>query len=583
MPFTHRRSGRHGPGLGSRVASVEVWEMAALGSGLLAAVGAHALRARLQPLLERLRGYEHPWAWDVVLVGLGMLWNVPALLGAWRVLSPHGSPMGPDSDMNFFAAIALQRGDLEMYGQDRYPAFAWLAATFADGLPGIPAAGMRLSMLAALALGPAAYALGRQLGGRAAGFAALTLVLRLPGVADLGRQFTPYAMVAAIDLVAVVALVALLSGGGRMRVGLAAVALVVCTALAFSSEPKQLPVALLLVAMGAPLLVLRDRWVGGVGALALLGTIPALNRMLAAAQLPIFSLEEITSRVQLGLVVDPALGTQGWSPGEPLAELFRSLYRVATLVHPTPGQGLFHRYVAEGLRMQMPDTSLVWAMPALGLLLFRGPAPRHALLGLLPLSLVAWSTLHLHFQHRYALAFVVVLPVLAAAGLARAGGAPAVLATLAVAVLLPGSPWRGVAPRVTERVPNLSDSWAGREPPEWVAKAAEADEKLAADGFVLDYGQSRPWTMLAAARPFVRCTATHDTCRSQLGRPGTLYAVLWPGEQVSIRDAPGAAALEGAVAAPEQVGECWTRVMSRPENGGVYQWTCAQRPVPPTR
>ncbi len=557
--------------------------MAALGSGLVAAVGAWALRARLQPLHERLRGYEHPWAWDVVLVALGLLWNVPALLGAWRVLSPYGSPMGPDSDMNFFAAIALQRGDLQMYGEDRYPAFAWLAATLADGLSGIPAAGMRLSMLSALALGPAAYALGRQLGGRAAGFASLTLALRLPGVADLGRQFTPYAMVAAVDLVAVVALVALLSGGGRVRVGLAALALVPCAALAFSAEPKQLPVALLLVVIGAPLLVLRDRLVGGVGALALLATIPVMNRLLAAAKLPIYSLEEITSRVQLGLSVDPALGTQGWSPGEPFAELFRSLYRVATLVQPTPGQGFLHRYVAEGFHMQTPHTSLVWALPVLGLLVLKGPSPRLALLGLLPLGLVAWSTLHLHFQHRYALAFVVVLPALAAAGLARAGGAPAVLATLAVTVLLPGSPWRGVAPGVTERAPNLSDSWAGREPPEWVTKAAEADEKLAGDGFVLDYGQSRPWTMLAAARPFVRCTATHDTCRSQLTRPGTLYAVLWPGERVSIREAPGAAALEGAVGAPAQVGECWTRVMSRPENGGVYEWTCAQRPAAPTR
>lgn len=561
----------------------EVWEGVALGCALAAAVGARVLVKRKPELIERLRAYEHHWRWDVALVLLGLLLNVPALFGAWKVISPFGSPMGPDSDMNFFAAIALQNGELQTYGQDRYPAFAWLAANLADGLTGIAGAGVFVSKFSALGIGPAAYLLARQLGGRAAGFAAMTVALRLPGVADVGRQFTPYALVAAADLVAVVALVALLSGGGRLRVGLSALALILSAAVAFTAEPKQLPVALLLVAAGAPLLVFRERLVGGIGAALLCATLPVLNAILARAKLPIFSVEEITTRVPLGLAVDPALGNEGWSPGEPFAELFRSLYRLATMVQRAPGQGFFHRYVLESMRMQMPDTSLVWLLPVVLLVVLRGPTPRWAVLGLLPLALVAWSTLHLHFQHRYAVAFVVALPALAAAGLARAGGPAAVWAALLITILFPGAPWKGVAPGVLNRAPNLSDSWAGREPPEWVTLADAADTELAADGFVLDYAQSRPWTMLAAARPFVRCTSTPDTCRSQLARPGTLYAVLWPGESVSVQDAPSARQLASATTPPETIGACWTRVMARPENGGLYRWTCDQRPTMPTR
>jgi hypothetical protein len=569
------------PGHVASSAPLHSWELVALFCALLGGCAAAMFARRWPERVGWARRFEHPWGWDVALVLGGLLVNLPPLFGTWHRLSPFRSPYGPDSDMNFFAAMALFRGDLTMYGEDRYPAFAWLAAALAPDAMGVAEAGVFVSMASGVLLGPLAYALGRSLGGRAAGFAGLCLALHLPAVADLGRQFTPYALVAAADLLGVVSLVALLSRGGARRVALATAAVVLASAVAFTSEPKQLPVALAFVALGAPLLLWRGRLGGWVAAALLVGALPLLNQELSTAKLPILSLEAITARVPLGLDISPELGVEGWSPGEPISQLLRSLHRVAALVKAPASRGFFHPHAARGMEMQLPQTSLLWLVLLVGLLARSRGRPRLAWVGMLPVALVAYSTLHLHFQHRYALPFVVVLPALAAAGLSRLGGAPMVWSALGVALVWPGSPWATLAPGVLNPAPREGDGWSGVEPDEWGRKAREADKLLAADAFVLDYAQSRPWTMITAVRPYVRCTATRDTCRSRLAQEGTLYAILWPGESVSPKDAPDAASLAEATQAPATVGDCWTRVLARPENGAVYQWTCPERPIPP--
>ena len=99
-----------------------------------AAVAALAARwvVRSRPAwAARVAQLEHAWGWDLAALGAGLALHIPALTAEWSRLSPYRSPYGPDSDMNYFAAIALFRADMAMYGQDRYPAFAWLSAVFA--------------------------------------------------------------------------------------------------------------------------------------------------------------------------------------------------------------------------------------------------------------------------------------------------------------------------------------------------------------------------------------------------------------------------------------------------------------------
>lgn len=164
---------------------IAAWEIAAVVGGVLGA--AAWTWARKRGWGDR---WDHPWTLDLALIVAGLALNLPALIGLWGLLSPYRSPMGPDSDANFLAAVALERGDLALYAGDRYPAY--------PGLVG--------------ALAPQAS-----------------------GLADTGRQFTPYALVAAADLLAVLSLLALVRGHRVATIPLALAAAVAFTAAARAS------------------------------------------------------------------------------------------------------------------------------------------------------------------------------------------------------------------------------------------------------------------------------------------------------------------------------------------------------------
>lgn len=571
-------------------ARADGWEGTGVGARVSRGVGALAERwvgARVQRPLALAR--SHPWTLDVALIVAALALNLPALLGAWGMLSPYGSPMGPDADGNFLAAVALERGDLTLYAGDRYPAYAALVSALAPDAAGLAATGTHLSMGLAVACALGAYALGRAWAGRVAGWAGMVVCLRLPGLADTGRQFTPYALVAAADLLAVLSLLALARGHR-----IATVPLALAAAVVFATDPKQVPVALVLVALGLLLVLVRSRGavLPSLGAcVPLLAAVPATNALVGRAALPIYSLEFITTRVDLGLHVDAAMASTGWRIGASLVELPGSLLAVSTLVKAPAGRGWFAPTALPTLPMELPSTSPLWlaALLVLPVALHVRRRAAHELVALVPLLVVALPVLHLHFQHRYFLALVVVLPALVASAISLVAGPGAAAGVLIAALLWPGSPWREVASGVTSAPPPNAEPWTGLEPAEWAATVAEAATAVPADAVVLDFAQSRPWVMLAASRPYVRCTTTRDSCRAALAEgPGTLTAVLFPGEEVSAA-VPSANALgtTGHVRyGPETLGACWTRVLMRPDNGGVYRWTCERRPTsnaPPPR
>ncbi|MES2641952.1 MAG: hypothetical protein V4850_20850 [Myxococcota bacterium] len=563
---------------------IAAWEVAAVVGGGLGAAG--WAWARRKGWDQRERPWMGRWGLDVALIVAGLALNLPGLLGAWAMLSPFGSPMGPDADANFLAAVALERGDLALYAGDRYPAYAALVSALAPDASRLAQVGTWLSMGLAVACALGAYALGRALAGRVAGWAGLVVCLRLPGLADTGRQFTPYALVAAADLLAVLSLLALVRGH---RV--ATIPLAVAAAVVFATDPKQVPVSLALVGLGIVVSLVRSRRSGIIECVPLVAALPLANALVGRAALPIYSLEFITTRVDLGLHVDAAMATTGWRIGTSLVDLPASLLAVSTMVQAPAGRGWFAPTALATLPMELPATSPLWlaALLVLPVVLHLRRRAAYELVALLPLVIVALPVLHLHFQHRYFLALVVVLPALVASAISLAAGPGAAAGVLIVALLWPGSPWRGVAPGVTAAPPPHAEPWTGVEPDEWARTVDEAATALPADAVVLDFAQSRPWVMLAASRPYVRCTTTTDNCRGALGdAPGTLTAVLFPGEEVSAAvPAASALATTGPVRyGPDALGACWTRVLMRPDNGGVYRWTCEKRPTqnaPPPR
>jgi hypothetical protein len=539
------------------------WEWVAGVFGALAVVGARPLARRLA---EPLRGVEGRWSVDIALVLAALLFTLPTLLRVWTKLSPYDSPMGPDADGNFLAAVAIARDAPALYAGDRYPAYAALVSALAQlGAP-LHVAGAWLSRGCAIGAAIAAYVLGRQLGGRVAGLVGILVALRLPGLVDTGRQFTPYALVALLDVGSVVLLVAL-ARGRRVGVPLALVA-----ALAFTADPKQVPVALVVVALGIGLALRRRGW---VQALVLAAALPLADAGVGASGLPILGLVDITSRVDVGLSLGAATD---WRLGDPLWRLPGALLALARAA--PADRGWLDPLALHGLPMELPGTSVVWSLGLLALpvawRLRRRPAGE--LLALAPLLLVAWSTLHLHFQHRYFVPLGVVAPVLVASALALLFGPLVPAAVCAVALLWPGSPWRSVGPGVLDPAPNGAEGWTGVEPPEWGFTYGLAAERFPADAEVFDFSASRPWEMLAAGWPYTRCTTTKDQCRVALaGAFGTPIVVLVPGEAGS--DAvSGVSGLTAGGAPPMQAGPCWTRALMRPGAGAAYQWSCAGRP-----
>jgi hypothetical protein len=559
-----------------------VWEAAALGLGLVGCLlgmglgeragltqrwlgGLAGLSAKLTPSRRgsgRTLARPSGGLVDLGLIGLGLFTNLPLLISHWRRLSQELSPIGPDSDENFLAAVALFEGNWGLYPVNRYPGYPALVAAIARDGTELAAMGVRLSQAAAVGCAVLAYLLGRTLFGRFAGFAAMVLVLRLPAIADLGRQTTPYMVLAFLDLALLGASLQLAKGrkGWAVLVGILA-------GLVPLFDPKQLVFGLVAIGTGVillswPTLCPPKLGVRITGGLALVLGLPLMNQL--AGRFPkTLPIVEITSRVDLGLGATGMRG--GWALGDPLVGLPDALLRLGAL--QSGGSEWLHSLAGPGLTRMSPGTSAVWLLGLLGLG-WCGPRP---VLGLVGLWALAWPVLHLYYQHRYWLPVAVALPALVLAGWGRLIGNSGLVGICLVGLLWGGSPWSHGAPNLFSKQADGGEPWTGVDPGDWRRTRNVVVEQLPEGTRVLDFGASRQWTQLAGAFDYRRCTHTPDGCAGALGAAGPLAAVLFPEEAPSGRVPQASAAMQGQPS-------CWKRIYRRPGNGGLYLWTCPEAP-----
>ena len=564
---------------------MRVWEAIALGSGALGALVWFA--GQRSAALTRL-AWRIPFRWrmalrgpagDHLLVLFALLLHTPALAQTWRRLSPNGSPIGPDADENFLGAASFFRDVSSLWPENRFPGYPWAIAALSSNGEDLARMGCALSMAAAVGASVAAYGLGRQLAGRTAGLAGMVICLRLPALSDLGRQTTPYMLAAALDLFLIAATVALIRGRLRWAVPVA-----LASGFAFTLESKQVPFVLAEIALAAGVCsvwavrrVRRRRW-GAIGAtLALLAALPLANWVGGSGGRHMVSVEELITRVSIGLDVAPM--TPGWTLGRPLHTLPASFLEIASSVRPPPGQGWLGLWAADTLPMEFPDTSPLWlaALAALGIGLV---ARRRGLwvLPLVPLLAIAQPVLHLYFQHRYFVPVAVVLPVLVACGVRLLGGPGAMVGVLLAAVLLPSSPWRVAGPGLFSPAPRNAERWGPSDPGDWERLRVTAPSALPAGARIYDFASSRPWTLLAGDFPYVRCARASDACAGELASTtDPIVAILFTDEALT-RRLPDTAALTRSLY-PKTLGECWDRRLALGSGGAAYLWTCAGGPL----
>jgi hypothetical protein len=343
-------------------------------------------------------------------------------------------------------------------------------------------------------------------------------------------------------------------------------------ALAAPSDPKQLPVAVLAVALAVVCVwvVGFRRWAAsGAATLVLLGAIPLAHE--AAGQLPValFTVEEITTRVHLGMDTSASVtgaGATGYRLGGDLRALLPSLWRLS--------QGLASRggWLSErawyGLPMAFPGLS-PWLL--LGCILLH-----RRLVALVPILSLAWSVVHLHYQHRYALAPALGLTVGTVAGVELLTG-PAGALTFGAVALFSG-PFSATGVETLGPSDPRTDRWVGREPPGWDGPLLWAQANLAPGTFVADYAQSRPLAPLAAGFPYRRCNVDFRVCPDAMAAAtGGVAAVLYPGEALSRQLPAGGTALTGSEM-PDTLAGCWTKLASFLPPASIYRWTCAGVP-----
>lgn len=573
---------------------MRTWELTSAIAAVVAGIvwwrarGSPWLAAMVQRIPARLRAWAVGWRGDLGIVTLALALHLPTLLHTWRRLGAGSSPIGPDSDENYLGAVSFLTDIPALYPSNRFPGYPWLMAAVAGDRDHLAAAGAQISMVAAVCAGVAAYLVGRQLVGRAAGLAGLVIALRLPTLSDLGRQATPYMLAATLDLVAVAAVIGLMRGRAWCAAPLA-----LSAGLALTLDPKQAPFVVAevaLAALAALVFVVRTRGVaraGQLGALAIvLAALPVANAWGAACGRRVLSVEEIVSRAPVGMQVGEM--TYGWGLGAPLTELPGTFLQISRQVKPSASQGWFAQWARESVPMEFPETSPWWLVAALALpvaLAVRRRWKAVAVVALLPWLLIAQPALHLYFQHRYFLPVAVALPVVVASGLGALVGPAALLGVLAAAVLTPGSPWAIAGPGLYQRWGNGAEAWTPADPGQWARLTAAAQEALPANARVYDYAGSRPWVALAAQFPYVLCTKVADSCAAEIAKAtDPVVAVLFLHEPPS-HLLPQTDELVGATY-PERLGRCWERRLRQGHGGAAYLWTCASPPViahqPPT-
>ncbi|GDX79022.1 hypothetical protein LBMAG42_08330 [Deltaproteobacteria bacterium] len=566
---------------------MRTWELVCVIAGL--AAGLFWWRARGSPRLaklllripERSRRWAGGWRGDLVMVVLALAVHVPALLHTWQRLGAGSSPIGPDSDENYLGAVSFLTDNPALYPSNRFPGFPWLMAAVAGDRTELAASGAQISMVAAVASGVGAYLVGRQLVGRAAGLAALVIVLRLPVVSDLGRQATPYMLAATLDLFTVAGVIGLMRGRAWCALPVA-----VCTGVALTLDPKQAPFIVAEVALAALAVgffaartpgYLRVSWLGCLA--VVLAAMPVANALGAACGRKVLSVEEIVWRAPVGMEVGEM--TAGWGLGAPLSAMPETFLEISREVSPGSSQGWFAQWARESVPLEFPDTSLGWLLAAVSLpvaLAVRSRWRALPVVAILPWVAIAEPSLHLYFQHRYFVPVAVVLPMVVASGIGAAAGPAAVLGVLAAAVLLPGSPWAVAGPGLYRRWSPEAEAWTPADPGQWARLTEEAGRVLPPDARVYDYAGSRPWVALAGQFPYLLCTKIPDSCEAALtASREPIVAVLYLNEPPS-HLLPQTDELVGT-AYPEQLGRCWERRLRLGHAGAAYLWTCESPPV----
>jgi len=573
------------------------WEWAALAAAAVGAVLWPRLHARvprgLRVAIERLAG-------PVVCVAASA-----ATWLTWLELAPSLAPAGADYEGYYLSALAFETDQFHLYARDRYPGYPWLASLLARSGHQVHLAGAMLNM-GALCLSTAAiYSLVRTMAGRGAAFVAVLLALRLSVVLDLGRTFTHYPLAAALDLGLLAAAVHLV----RTRHLRWAGAIGLLSAAAASTDPKQ-AVVVLAVGLTATVSVLRAPATRGLRAVAvgsLWLPLELLNQAVARLPVQLYTLEEVSTRVQLHFTVHPDLlahAADGFRLGEPGAwlEVLGSLWRTSRGITPEAGQeGLFSPLALEGLQLVYGTTSAFWLggwLLLVGLvfvprtdrtLSLGGPLDRAMVAALLLLpAAVAWPNLHLHYQHRYVIFPAVAAVVLAIAGLGRAAPGAGLFAGV-VAVIWPGSPWQGVDLDYLERENRRADLWAGPEAVVDLQTLSWAQANLPANAHVFDMAEFRAMPTLAAAFPYQRCNTQHDACAEAMANAdGPLVANVWTRENLSARlpsgpqgTLPGSDQPGGGL--PGVLGSCWSLVLDITPDNGLYVWSCPDARPKPSR
>jgi len=559
-----------------------VWQWATLLLVLAGGLTWHRFKSRL-----RLPGPA--WAWELGCV-LGVLLLAVLPLGlAWAELFPARAPMGPDSNNYVGCALAFETSHWELYFNDRYPAYPWMVALLAADGPALPTAGTTLSMgLVALSAIPL-YAVGRLLSGRVAGLAGAVLGLRQAVVLDVGRSFTHYPLSTLLDATLLALGIALARTGSPLLAwGLAATA-----GLALSADPKQLPLALatLLVACAFGALKPRPWWQRAQLGLAVLLPLPVAHWMVGRYHLGLLTLEGLTVRTPMNFTADLRANMhEGFALGEPgaLAELVPSYLRVLGGVAPKGG-GMDPSFI-NALPMHFPDTAPAWAL--LLLLLPLGLAWHAwrertgwrvaALLMLLLQAASASSVARLHYAHRYALPHLAQTPVTALAGVSLVAG-PLAAAGLALGWALPGAPMHTLDGSYLQRQAESTDLWVGREVTAELEAMRKADTWLNEDAVIHDMSTDRAMPILAASRPYLWCSNTHDNCGSAMSQAqGSIAAVVWADDFVSseLPEGPRETIEIEAGQLPSELGLCWRLLGHLQPEAGLYAWTCSENPRP---
>jgi hypothetical protein len=140
-----------------------------------------------------------------------------------------------------------------------------------------------------------------------------------------------------------------------------------------------------------------------------------------------------------------------------------------------------------------------------------------------------------------------------------------------------------LGPEYLERQAERTDLWVGREHTAELDALTYVIENTDDDAVIYDMSQSRPMPILAAGRPYIWCSTTHDNCGNAMQTStGSIAAVVWANDFISSELPQGPRELiqrEGG-RMPTTLGRCWELTGQLQPEAGLYRWTCDSTPRP---